>query len=371
MPFASMTLRSFGPALPPARPIESLQGALGAMLGLFVTHAVLWAIESLSGLTQGGILANPMLMAPLGATAVLIYAVPASPLAQPWSVVAGNLLSATLALGLLQLGWPPVATLMFAIVAALGAMATARCLHPPGGAVALATVLAAPSGLQGSLIWLGLTVLVGSTLLVLSGVAFHRITGRIYPFGSAHSAALPAAEPDHVLPSPLVLAAALGQLRLEGTLGVDDLARLIETAEALAPHPFLTANGIMSKNPVAVGPMADWREMSALFVQHGVRNLAVVDGLNRFLGIVPVHVILRPGAQGLSARHLMQTDIATADPKAALSDLLPALAHGGQTCLPVLDQDGSLCGLITRSDILASLVHATANPHEKDPDDPA
>jgi len=33
-------------------------------------------------------------VAPLGASSVLVFAVPASPLAQPWSVVGGNCVSA-------------------------------------------------------------------------------------------------------------------------------------------------------------------------------------------------------------------------------------------------------------------------------------
>lgn len=38
----------------------------------------------------------PLLVAPMGASAVLLFAVPASPLAQPWSIIGGNLVSATI-----------------------------------------------------------------------------------------------------------------------------------------------------------------------------------------------------------------------------------------------------------------------------------
>jgi CBS domain-containing membrane protein len=54
-------------------------------------------------------------------------------------------------------------------------------LHPPGGAVALATVLAAPAGIGASLIWLCLTVFAGSALLVAFGVAYHRTFDKPYP----------------------------------------------------------------------------------------------------------------------------------------------------------------------------------------------
>ena len=146
-----------------------------------VTQTLLWGLGCLAGLPDLGLLAHPLLMAPLGASAVLIYAVPTSALAQPWSVVVGNTLAAILALMTLQLGLPPMATMGLAVFASLTAMAWARCLHPPGGAVALATVLAAPLGLQAALIWLALTVFASSALLVGFGVAFHHVFGRPYP----------------------------------------------------------------------------------------------------------------------------------------------------------------------------------------------
>ena len=60
-------------------------GALGALIGLFCTEWV--GRHALGG-------ANPWFIAPMGASAVLLFAAPASPLAQPWSIMAGNLVSA-------------------------------------------------------------------------------------------------------------------------------------------------------------------------------------------------------------------------------------------------------------------------------------
>ena len=176
-----LTLRAFGPAQPAPNGVQALRAAFGAMTGLLVVQAALWGLGKLLGLPDLGLLAHPLVMAPLGASAVLIYAVPSSPLAQPWSVVVGNSLAGGIALLALQLGVPPVATLGFAVFSSLIAMAWARCLHPPGGAVALATVLAAPAGVKGALVWLGLTVFAGSALLVAFGLAYHRAFGRPYP----------------------------------------------------------------------------------------------------------------------------------------------------------------------------------------------
>ena len=372
MPFANLTLRTLFPVMPPAHPQEALRAAIGAVLGLVVTDAVLWLIASLTGATDAGLLAHPLLIAPFGASAVLIYAVPTSPLAQPWSVVAGNTIAALCALVVLQSGLPPMVTLGLAVLLASVAMAFARALHPPGGAVAVAMVLTATPDHGPGLSYL-LTVAVGSAVLTAFGIAFNRATARHYPFqpvqttpySTGPEAAKPAApEPARRhLPTPLALAAALDRLRLGANLGVDDLAQLIETAEALTASQSLalTAAQMMTAHPVSVRPEADWRALAALFVQHGFRNLPVVDPQARFLGLIPVQSLLRPGAQGLTAAHLLQ-EVTALVPDATLADLLPPLAQGRQTCLPILGDDGRLSGLITRSDIVAALVHAIAHP---------
>jgi CBS domain-containing membrane protein len=78
-------LSSFIPAPITAGRRERFYGALGAGIGLACT-------EDISHQALGA--ANPWFIAPMGASAVLLFAVPASPLAQPWSIIGGNLVSA-------------------------------------------------------------------------------------------------------------------------------------------------------------------------------------------------------------------------------------------------------------------------------------
>ena len=65
-----------------------VRAAIGAFCGIATTGLVcrLWLGASVGDL--------PLLVAPLGASAVLAFALPASPLAEPWSVVGGNVMSA-------------------------------------------------------------------------------------------------------------------------------------------------------------------------------------------------------------------------------------------------------------------------------------
>jgi CBS domain-containing membrane protein len=143
------------------------RGAVGALLGLVLAGTL--------GLAVNGA-ALPFLIAPMGAAAVLVFAVPASPLAQPWSVIGGNILSALIGLGVHALlpGGPWAGAL--AVALAIAAMSLARCLHPPGGACALLACLA--SGPTGP--FLG-ALLANVTGIVIAGWLWNNLTGHAWP----------------------------------------------------------------------------------------------------------------------------------------------------------------------------------------------
>jgi len=81
------------------------------------------------------------LLPSLGASAVLIFAVPHSPLAQPWAVLGGHLLSALIGVTCYRLIPNAAIAAACAVGFSIGAMHLCRCLHPPGGATALSAVI--------------------------------------------------------------------------------------------------------------------------------------------------------------------------------------------------------------------------------------
>jgi len=117
-----------------------------------------------------------LLFAPLGATCVLLFAVPASPLSQPVNVILGHALAGLIGLGahLAVPGqvWPAAA----AVGLAIGLMAWFRITHPPAGATTLVTYAGAQS-----LAFLAFPVLSGALGLVLLAAFYHRMTGTAYP----------------------------------------------------------------------------------------------------------------------------------------------------------------------------------------------
>lgn len=152
------------------------RGALGGLLGIALAALLGHLIPASEGL--------PWIMAPVGASAVLVFAVPASPLAQPWPVVGGNLVSVMVGMAvgkICALGGigAPVAVSL-AVASAISAMALTRCTHPPGGAAAILGAMAgiAPGAhLPGPLAPLALNV-IG---IVGVGWLYNAATGHPWP----------------------------------------------------------------------------------------------------------------------------------------------------------------------------------------------
>jgi CBS domain-containing membrane protein len=80
------------------------------------------------------------LVASMGASAVLLFAVPHGPLSQPWAVFGGHLVSATIGVSCGMLHTDPIIASALAVALAISAMYYLRCIHPPGGATALTAV---------------------------------------------------------------------------------------------------------------------------------------------------------------------------------------------------------------------------------------
>ena len=118
----------------------------------------------------------PLLIPPLAASMALVAGAPHLPLAQPRSVVGGQLLSALTGFAVLLVAAPGPWAAAVAGGLALGAMALARVPHSPAAATALIVALEAPP------FWSFLGLLsVAAVVLVLVGLAGNRASGRSYP----------------------------------------------------------------------------------------------------------------------------------------------------------------------------------------------
>jgi len=144
---------------------------IGAIIGIGMCAAISTLMLPGHGL---------LLAAPLGASAALLFAVPSSPLAQPWPILGGNIVSALVGVAVAHLLGHGAVAAGVAVGAAIVAMSATRCLHPPGGGTVLLPILAPAVLAQGygfALVPIGLN----AVLLTIVGLAFHRISGHSYP----------------------------------------------------------------------------------------------------------------------------------------------------------------------------------------------
>lgn len=170
--------------------------------------------------------AAPLIVAPMGASAVLLFAVPASPLAQPWPVVGGNVVSALVGIAVAHaIGTGPLAAGV-AVGLAIGAMSLARCLHPPGGAAALTAVIGGPAVTSAGWSFAVVPVAANALALLATGWAFHRLSGRSYPHRP-----VPAPRPRF---APEDLDVALERAGEAFDIAREDLEQLLAAAEAAA-----------------------------------------------------------------------------------------------------------------------------------------
>jgi len=179
-----MILKLLGIELTPVSHRERLLSGLGGCLGIlasyFVTRAVVDGPEA------------ALLIASMGASAVLLYAVPHGPMSQPWAVLGGHLVSSTVGVSVtLWLGHDAVAGAV-AVGAAITAMYYLRCIHPPGGATALVSVVGGPAVAALGYKFVLMPVMLNAMAILAMAIAFNNLFGwRRYPAALMPKAAAP------------------------------------------------------------------------------------------------------------------------------------------------------------------------------------
>lgn len=173
------------------------------------------------------------LIAPMGASAVLIFGVPNSPLAQPWSVTGGNSISALA--GIATFNWitDPALACGVAVGLAIILMYCLRCLHPPGGAVALTAILGGDPVHHAGIYYALCPVLLNSSILMMMALFFNNLTGRRYP----HALSAMEEKPVPVLIDVPVTRSDLHAALMKGQfidIDEDDLQDILVEAENIA-----------------------------------------------------------------------------------------------------------------------------------------
>lgn len=360
--------------------IERLRACCGTLFGIFLTGLV-------SRLMLGPDATLPMLIAPMGASAVLMFALPSSPLAQPWSVLGGNVVSA--AVGVACARWidDPALAAALAVACAIAAMFALRCLHPPGGAIALTAVLGGPAIQAAGFSFVLSPVAVNSLLLLAVALIFNNATRHRYPH-RLQAEQTNKHKTSDVPPSgrigftPHDLDAVLSRYNEVLDVSRDELASLFMQAEMEAyrrRYEEITCADIMSRDVVTVEFGTELEEAWSLLRKHKVKALPVIDRARRVIGIVTFVDFMKNAnldvydgfdaklrrfirrTAGLHADkaevvgQIMTRNVRTVRSDMHIVELVPLLSDIGFHHVPVLDNERRLAGMITQSDLIAAL----------------
>ena len=375
-------LRDWWQELRPARlrvdARERARIVLGAGLGIVFTA---WLSHLAGGSPELGLL----IVGPIGASAVLVFGVPASPMAQPWSVIGGNTVSALAGILVVHgLGAPTGLSAALAVALAIAAMFALRCLHPPGGAMALTMVLAQTASLQVA----AFPVFTNCILLIAAGIAYNRATGRRYPHSQHEAAAAPVQAHAGFVRSDDI-EAAMARYNQVVDLPSDDLQGLLRDAEMHAYQRrlgSLTCADVMSRKLSVVEFGTSLEDAWALMRERRIKALPVVDRARRVVGIVTLADFMREAELDLhrgfdnkllrlirraTTSHsdkadvvgqIMTRQVRVASVDRPLADLVPLFASTGHHHVPVIDAELRIVGMLTQSDVVAALCAPSGRP---------
>lgn len=373
-------MRGFAPAPIAVNYGEQIRACCGALIGVLLTSLV-------SRMVLGPASGLPLLIAPIGASAVLLFALPASPLAQPWSVIGGNLVSAAIGVTFAQWMVDPLLAAALALATAIGVMFALRCLHPPSGAIALTAVLGGPAIQAQGYHFVLSPVGVNSSLLLLIAILFNNATRRRYPHqphldhSNPHRTA-DALPTDRVGFTPADLDDVLKQYNEVLDVSRDDLETIFRQTEM---HAYRRRFGeiacadIMSRDLVTTEFGTTLGAAWTLMRRHRIKALPVIDGVRRVIGIVTLFDFMKHANldvyDGFEAKlrrfmqrtrftdsekpevvgQIMTTPVITANHDMHIVQLVPLLSDHGLHHIPILDDEQRLVGMVTQSDLVAAL----------------
>lgn len=365
-------LRNFLPSKVRIGYAEALRISIGIGLGILVV--------GLLSRWWGGDGRDIWLVSSLGASAMLLFGMPASPLAQPWPVLAGTVLSALVGAGVQALIQDTAVACAVAVGLSVLLMVPLRCMHPPGAGFAAYVVLEHINGV--SLVIF--PILFNVAVLLLCAVVYNTMTGKRYPHPQ-HSLRRGFSSEGRGLFAAQDLDAALSHYNQVLDISRADLEGLMHIAGRSAFNRNfgnLRCVDIMSQPVFAVEPGVAQKEAWALMRQEQVKALPVVNAQGVVQGMISVSDFVRqasmdtPEGIGQRLKHLvsgwqstkakveelMDANAPSVTTDTLLVDLVPLFSAGSCHHLPVVDAHRKLVGIVTQTDLIRALSAAISVP---------
>lgn len=329
---------------------------LSAVLGIFL---VAWI--SRSTMENQGLI---FLAASMGSAAVLVFAMPHSPMAQPWPLIGGQVVSAFV--GVICFQWIPSVPVAagFAIGGSIVAMFFLRCLNPPGGSAALGAVLGGPAiqdlGFSYVLVPVGLNVFI---LLLVALLVNNLLPGRRYPFMPESESKKEKSDGHWVLGQSLINDNDIQKAmeNADSFIDVDreDLRDIFQKASINAYKRRMgpvSCGDIMTAEPIVINSALLVEQAREIMTQSQRRTLPVVNNYNHVIGLLTQADVNKEINQTSLLVDIMRPKPKTVTMDQHIVDIIPLISCKGWRSVSVVDNKKRIMGIITRSDIMSALV---------------
>jgi len=337
-----------------------------------------------------GVSNSPIIVASMGASAVILFFIPNSPLAQPWPFVGGQLCSAFIGMSCALNIAETASSAAVAAGASVLVMLILRCLHPPATATALAPVMAGESitslGYSFMLVPVGINV---GLMLILSIIINRWVLNRDYP--SALSAAKEAEKNQARSAIQASHTVGISKQDIELALKTSDsfvditateLSHLLSNAEL---NTFKRIKGdiccsdIMTRDITSVEYGTEVEDAWQLIQTKKLKAIPVVDSANRVIGIITWHDFFKyinlnaydslqdqfrrfirrttkvetnkPEAVG----HIMSQFVVTLPETTHIAELIPLMSLQGHRQIPIINKEHRLVGMVYQANLVAAL----------------
>jgi CBS domain-containing membrane protein len=333
--------------------------------------------------------AYPIIVASMGASAVILFIMPGSPLAQPWPLVGGQMVSAIIGIACAQMIENTVLASGCAVGGSILAMLLLRCLHPPGAATALTPIIAGdPVGFD-SYSFVLTPVGINVVIMLIMAIAINRWILRYeYPTVPHHTDNKKHKHSNLLQPSQRVgiseqdVELALENMNMFMDVSTGDLSKLLTDAQMLSFKRYrgnITCSDIMIKNILAVEYGTEVEEAWKIMRSEKLKAVPVIDKARRVIGIItwndffkfinvgtnetftekfrafirrtPDVITDKPESVG----HIMTTSVSVLPENTHIADLIPLMSNQGYRQIPIVSNENRLVGMVYQANLLAAL----------------
>lgn len=332
---------------------------------------------------------NPIIVASMGASSVIVFFIPHSPLAQPWPLVGGQISSAIVGVWCAQTFTDTVYASAIAVGGSVLIMLAFRCLHPPGAATALAPVMA--GGSTGSFGYDFLLMPLGANVAIMlaMAIAMNRwLLRHPYPMPSHAAAPKKHKNSTRIQPSYAIgiseddLQQALENMDMFMDVSTGDLSRLIADAQlqSFSRHKgTLTCADIMVKNILTVEYGTDVEDAWKIMHNEKLKAMPVIDKSSRVIGIITWNDFFKFITVGVnqtfqekfrafirrtpdiatnkpeSVGHIMTSPVSALPESSPIADLIPLMSSHGFRQIPIVNHENRLVGMVYQANLIAVL----------------